>query len=284
MSTAKALTKPRVLVIGGGPIGLEASALLVAKGFAVTVAESGPAVAASVRDWGHVRLFSSNELNCSPWGLKACATVAGAAAIDPMAWPTGAEFASTYLEPLCQHLHDSGDCDVLVNTKVISVSKGGVLKNEAVVAVGEKQRSDAPFQVLLSHPAAADGEDEHESLLTGVSAVFDASGSYGHGNHVGRGGAPALGERALRARNAAAANTGAPRSAWFDSLPDVNGKDRGSFVPARQPATSTTAVALVGGGYSAATTLLSLIELAKAEPALQLKVEWLLRRKPGAAP
>ena len=47
-----------VVVIGAGPVGLAAAAHLAERGIAFTVLESGDAPAASVRQWGHVRLFS----------------------------------------------------------------------------------------------------------------------------------------------------------------------------------------------------------------------------------
>ena len=47
-----------VAVVGGGPIGLAAAAHLITRGLPVRLYESGATVAANIRDWGHVRLFS----------------------------------------------------------------------------------------------------------------------------------------------------------------------------------------------------------------------------------
>ena len=47
-----------VVVIGAGPIGLAAAAHLVERGIDVQVFEAGDDAAASVRQWGHTRLFS----------------------------------------------------------------------------------------------------------------------------------------------------------------------------------------------------------------------------------
>ena len=55
-----------VAIIGSGPVGLAAAAHLVARGETPLLFESGATVAASVRSWGHVRLFSPWEFNIDP--------------------------------------------------------------------------------------------------------------------------------------------------------------------------------------------------------------------------
>ncbi len=55
MTSSEALP---VAVIGAGPVGLAAAAHLLARRLPVRVYEAGATVGASVRDWGHVRLFS----------------------------------------------------------------------------------------------------------------------------------------------------------------------------------------------------------------------------------
>jgi 2-polyprenyl-6-methoxyphenol hydroxylase-like FAD-dependent oxidoreductase len=52
-----------VAVIGAGPVGLASAAHLIRRGLPVKVYESGDTVAANVREWGHVRLFSPWEYN-----------------------------------------------------------------------------------------------------------------------------------------------------------------------------------------------------------------------------
>ena len=47
-----------VAIIGAGPIGLAAAANLVERGIDFVVYEAGDEVAASIRQWGHTRLFS----------------------------------------------------------------------------------------------------------------------------------------------------------------------------------------------------------------------------------
>src|SRR3546814_20807374 len=50
-------TRP-VIVIGAGPVGLAAATHLIARGIPVRLLEAADDVAAHVRDWGHVKLFS----------------------------------------------------------------------------------------------------------------------------------------------------------------------------------------------------------------------------------
>jgi 2-polyprenyl-6-methoxyphenol hydroxylase-like FAD-dependent oxidoreductase len=63
MSTPIALSELPVAVIGGGPVGLAAAAHLVTRGIPVKLYEAGETVAAHVRSWGHVRLFSPWRFN-----------------------------------------------------------------------------------------------------------------------------------------------------------------------------------------------------------------------------
>src|SRR5262245_49802027 len=88
-----------VAVIGAGPIGLAAAAHLVERGIPVRVYEAGGTVGANIRDWGHVRIFttwaqsvdtaSCRLLEASGWTLP-----------EPDALPTGEDLFRNYLEPL----------------------------------------------------------------------------------------------------------------------------------------------------------------------------------------
>src|ERR1044072_5687779 len=90
-----------VAVIGAGPVGLAAAAHLLARGLPVRLYESGETIAANIREWGHVRLFS-------PWGFNTdAAAVAllrrhGWQAPPDDALPTGDDLVAAYLEPLAQ--------------------------------------------------------------------------------------------------------------------------------------------------------------------------------------
>src|SRR5215203_165119 len=92
--------KPHVVaVIGAGPVGLAAAAHLASRGIEPLVFEAGRQVGASVREWGHVRVFSPWEYNLDPVASDMLART-GWVAPDRDAYPTGHEIVERYLEPL----------------------------------------------------------------------------------------------------------------------------------------------------------------------------------------
>ena len=130
--SSSAPRRPRILVVGAGPTGIEAAVSCSLAGLGVTLCEKGD-IGHAVRDWGHVRLFSSNSLNCSPAGLRALADL-GLAPPDPATYPTGDELCETYLEPLAKWLAQREDCEILLGARVESITRGGLLKGEAIKA------------------------------------------------------------------------------------------------------------------------------------------------------
>ncbi|MBO8190554.1 flavoprotein [Streptomyces oryzae] len=177
------MTPRHVAVLGAGPIGLDAALACADAGLPVTVYEAGPTVAAHVRDWGHVRLFTPWELNLSP-RMRAHL---GPHAPEGDACPTGAELTRHLLEPLAELPALAGS--ITPRTRVVAVAREGLLKHEHI---GTRQRAAAPFRLLLDGPA---GERYAHADL-----VLDCTGSYAHPNPLGDGGIPALGERALAHR------------------------------------------------------------------------------------
>jgi len=221
-----------VIVIGAGPVGLAAAAHLLARDLAPLVLEAGPAVASSIRGWGHVRLFS-------PWRFDidaACAALlrgAGWTAPDADALPTGAELVSRYLEPLAALpvLRDR----IRLNHRVTHISRRGFDK------VKTEGREAAPFLLRVATP---EGEREFEAR-----AVIDASGTWTQPNPAGGSGLPALGEAEASGRIAY-------------GIPDVLGADRATYAGAT--------VLVVGAGHSAANALLDLARLAEEVPGTRL--------------
>ena len=95
-------THPHVVVIGAGPVGLTAAAHLSKREIPFTVLEAGDRVGASIREWGHVRLFS-------PWAMDIDPDAA--ALLRQVGWtpppadghPTGNDLVDRYLEPFAAH-------------------------------------------------------------------------------------------------------------------------------------------------------------------------------------
>jgi thioredoxin reductase len=226
-----------VAVIGGGPVGLAAAAHLVTRGVPVRVYEAGETVAAHVRDWGHVRLFS-------PWRFNTDA--AAVAILREYGWqvpaaaalPTGNDLYSAYLQPLSE----TPPLKSVIETRarVRDVSRAGIDK---VVSRG---RGDHPFSLAI--------DTRNGARIDLARAVIDASGTWTHPNPAAASGTPAVGEV-----------TCADRIAY--GAPDVLGRDRATYAGQR--------VLVIGGGHSAANVLLDLARLAETDARLQMT--WAVR-------
>src|ERR671912_1244998 len=90
-----------VAVIGAGPVGLAAAAHLIQRGLPVKVYEAGDTIAANVRDWGHVRLFSPWEYNTDT-AARALLQAHGWQEPPGKAMPTGSDLYDAYLKPLAE--------------------------------------------------------------------------------------------------------------------------------------------------------------------------------------
>ena len=77
-----------IAVIGAGPIGLAAAAHLIRRGARPIVFEAGPGVGHSIRQWGHVRMFSPWRYNIDG-ASRALLEQTGWQAPDPDHHPTG---------------------------------------------------------------------------------------------------------------------------------------------------------------------------------------------------
>ncbi|MEU8172113.1 FAD-dependent oxidoreductase [Microbispora hainanensis] len=231
-----------VVVIGAGPIGLAAAAHLIERGLDPLVLEAGPAAGSAVRDWSHVRLFSTWGEVVDPAAEKLLAPT-GWVRPDAATYPTGGDWAEQYLQPLADALGDK----VRYTTTVTGVAKSG---RDRVVDSG---RDEQPFTV---HVRTGDGGEERIS----ARAVIDASGTWTTPNPLGGDGLPALGEKSATDRISY-------------RVPDL----RDPAVRARYAGRRT---AVVGSGASAFTALAALADLAEQEPGTH--AVWILRRGIGA--
>ncbi|HVR11486.1 MAG TPA: flavoprotein [Thermoanaerobaculia bacterium] len=233
--------RPRLAILGAGPIGLEAALAAAEAGLPFTLYEAGPEVAASVRAWGHVRLFTPWAMDVSPRMRRHLAAAGAAPPDDGERCPTGRELASG----LCDRVAALPQVAPRLRlcTRVLAVGREGLLKHEEIATA---ERGRRPFRLLL---AGQDGEQvEHAEV------VIDATGSYGHPNSLGDGGIPAPGERLL---------AGEIRR----GIPDL-AREAGDW--------AGRTVLLAGAGASAQTAARGLAELARSAPGTH--VVWALRR------
>ncbi|MFF7550760.1 NAD(P)-binding domain-containing protein [Streptomyces canus] len=216
-----------VLVVGAGPAGLAAAAHLVERGIEPLVLEAGPSAASAVREWSHVRLFSTWGELTDPAAEKLLAPT-GWTKPDTNAYPSGGDWAEHYLQPLADVLGDR----VRVGATVTGVSRTG--RDRIVDADREAQ----PFVV---HFTTADGEER-----VFARAVIDASGTWTTPSPAGASGLAALGEKAA-----------ADRITY--RVPDL--KD-----PAVRARYAGKRTAVIGSGASAFTALATLADVARDEP------------------
>lgn len=224
--TAETTPLPTV-VIGTGPVGMAAAAQLADRGLPFVVLEAGAGPGSSVREWGHVRIFSRWELNIDDVAGRLLEK-AGWTAPDGAGLPTGAELVDHYLAPLGAVPQLAPH--VRYGARVVGLARDGIDK------VRSQAREERPFVARL-----ADGEEIR------ARAVIDASGTWRTPNVLGADGLPARGE-------ADAVTAGRV----VGGLPDVLGAERALFAGQH--------TVVVGAGHSAATTLFALVDLAGRVP------------------
>jgi thioredoxin reductase len=220
-----------VAVIGAGPVGLAATAHLIVRNIPVRLYESGEIVAANVRDWSHVRLFSPWSLNIDH-EAKAILKRHGWQEPRGDGMPTGGDLYEAYLRPLAE----TPEVRAVIETKtaVKAISRQGIGK---VVTAG---REDRPFSLVVQNGA---------TRLDHARAIIDASGTWQNPNPLGASGLPAIGEA-----------DAADFIAY--GIPDVLGADRASYAGKH--------LLVIGGGHSAASVLLDLARFAEADRQIEL--------------
>jgi thioredoxin reductase len=229
-----------VVIIGAGPVGLAAAAHLLERGLEPLVLERGPSAGTSMREWGHVRLFSpwryvvdraaSDLLHANGWTEP-----------EPEDYPTGNDLVHRYLEPLAAL--PAMRPHIRFETEVTGVTREGFDKMKT------PGRDEAPFAVTIRTP---DGEEEN--IL--ARAVIDASGTWTGPNPLGASGRSATGERTLSDHIAY-------------GIPDVTGSARDRYAGKR--------VLVVGSGHSAFNALLDLVRLADEVPGTE--ITWAIRKQ-----
>lgn len=228
-------------ILGAGPVGLEAALAAAEHGRSFVLYEAGDQVAAAVRDWGHVRLFTPWPLNVSP-RLRRHLEAAGHDVPSGDDCPTGAELVEKVLEPasrlpeIAPHLR--------LGTRALGIGRKGLVKSQEI---GSAERASRPFLLLL-------GDEDGNEWTEQASAVLDCTGSYEVPNSAGDGGIAAPGEGALDGE-------------IVRRIPDFASE-------ASQWAGRS--ILLLGAGHSAQTAACALARLAEEHPSTQ--VYWVLRR------
>lgn len=235
-------TPAKIIVLGAGPIGVEAALYARFLGYEVTVLDRGE-VGENLLRWGHVRMFTPFGLNRTLLGKSALLAQNSEfklPADDELL--TGRQHVERYLRPLSETdlLADS----ILTRHTVLAVSRGGQRKGDRI---GHPSRNESPFQTLIRD---AQG---HEHILES-DVVLDCTGVFGNPNYLGQGGMPAIGELECRAR-------------IEYGLIDLAGRDRDRFAGCH--------VLVIGAGYSAATNICELGNLARES--LDTHVTWISR-------
>lgn len=165
----------RIAVLGAGPVGLETALQAKDQGHDVVVWERGQ-VGDSVRQWGHVTLFTPWQMNTTERGRAAID-----APFDPDVCPTGAELIARYLEPVAATL------DVRTRHQVMGITKEHLRKGGEI---GGRARAEDPFLLLVEGPEGA--------FMAEADAVIDCTGTWGDPVPAGAGGLEAPGEAELR--------------------------------------------------------------------------------------
>jgi thioredoxin reductase len=219
-----------IAVIGAGPVGLAAAAHALERGLEPLVLEAGAEIGHAVRQWGHVRMFSSWEHNVDNASARLL-DQAGWNRPDPAMYPTGLELVERYLAPLAARTPLAEN--IRTGTRVVAISRAGFDK------VKSAGRERAPFELRI-----ANGRD---TVVT-ADAVIDASGTWASPNPAGASGVPAVGETENGSRIAY-------------GMPDVLGRERARY--------AGKTVAVLGAGHSAIGTLIDLAHLANLVPGTQ---------------
>jgi len=234
--------KPRIAILGAGPIGIETALYARTLGYPVTLYEKG-SIASNVRKWGHIRLFSPWSYNRSALGVQRLNEEGLAQATQNAdECPTGAELVDLYVAPLSRlpELRDS----IQENCEILACGRVNVLKRDRN---SEVDRAGQPFRLLVRHSG---GRERYDF----ADIVIDATGVFGEHNCLGDAGIPAPGETE------------------FETEIEYNPPDVKAGARDRYAGRHTV---VVGAGSSGATTAAALAELIASDPGT--RVSWVCR-------
>jgi len=291
----------KIAVLGGGPVGVELTLQLVSAKrhtpHQIDVYEAGSGAGGGIlQNWPNVNLFSPWSMNVSSLGLSETNDGLTEEAIASIRsnfdkFPTGKEYVEQYIAPLAQVCIKKGGASkdgenkvrFHYNTTVIGVGKsGGVGKKKmgSEVRSGakffiKKRKNDEPNAGALVaplSPGARRGKGGSERYVTGYDVVIDCSGNSSRNSYFGRGGFAAIGEIELADRfipsSLASPVPREGRKGWQKDDKFTRN------IPSDFSVYKNKTVAVIGSGYSAATTVKGLITTAK-------RLIWITRKGNG---
>jgi len=243
------MTNRTIAILGAGPVGLEAAVAAAEAGWDFTIYEAADDVAANVRSWGHVELFTPWTMNVSP-RMRAWLNNLGQEPPDSPDCPTGMELTDRVYGPLAESPDIAAN--LRLGTRVLEISRDGLLKSDEI---GTGVRADHVFRLLVRDAARRERVDY-------AHVVLDCTGTYDNPNALGLGGIAAPGERDAD-------------EYIIRRIPDVNGP----ALHADATGWSGLRILLVGAGHSAQTVARDLVDVVERAP--ETRVTWAIR---NAAP
>src|SRR5699024_264191 len=153
-TTPETTTDLPVIVIGAGPVGLAAAAHLLERGLTPLVIEAGNHIAASIRAWGHTRLFSPWQYNIDDAARRLLERTSWGAP-DPAALAAGHELIGDDLIPRATALGDR----VRTGVRVVAVSRDGIDKTRSA------HRDETPLLVRIRTAEGTEADLTAQAVL-----------------------------------------------------------------------------------------------------------------------
>ncbi len=228
-----------VAIIGGGPVGLAASAHLSKRKIPFILFELGQTVGQNILSWKHISVFSPWKYNIDKVAEELLLETNWQAP-NKEALPTGKELVEMYFNPFSQH--PSIKPFIHLNSKVVSIGRKGLDKMKTA------NRESKPFVITVIE----NGQTKYYE----AKAVIDSSGTWNQPNPIGSGGVFAEGEKELKKH-------------IYYGIPNIKEENRNRYIDKN--------ILVVGGGHSAVNVLLDLADIQKDYPKTQ--INWVLRKK-----